>query len=340
MQWTLSSLLLIELGIILAVASATSSLRASLDSPVTPHRSLLQASQVLRPHHDSTVVERSHRCSFDHSGFHEVLQKFVKSPETVDGIRSSLFDYEAILNSQPDLLKLNDYVESFSTFDPSCFGAKHAKLAFWANAYNSMIIHFILRSAQHNGGRLPSSIKDLKGSKPAVWDRTAGTVAGKAMTLEQILTEASKLGDPRIHAAVNCASLSCPDLRGSAYIADTMDDDLDDQVKNWLQNPSKGAKVDGDRVRLSPIFRWHASDFPSVSSFVSGILGLDGMQIAGYLDYNWNLNAVHRSAEATTEDANEDEDEGSTNLAQQSSSQKGASASVGLPVMITMWRSL
>lgn len=232
-------------------------------------------------------------CSFDHSGLNEVLQKFVKPPRDREGIRSTVFDYKALHGSSDDLSKLNNYVKSLASFQPSCLSS-NGKLAFWANAYNGLIIHLVMRDVQKNDGRLPKSIRDLAGDAETVWGREAGTIGGQAMSLEDVLSEGRKLGDPRIHAAVNCASLSCPDLRAKAYCADDVQADFDEQVKKWLQNPTKGAKGQGGKLKVSHIFDWHADDFPDVSSFVAGSLGLpsSSIQVTGYLPYNWDLNRV------------------------------------------------
>lgn len=289
----------IKIGILLVVASVASTLRADPSAPVSLLQSSSHAILVTRKSLASTsatsqlhVANSSGTCTFDHSGLDQVLQKFVKKPRLVDGVRSSLFDYEGLLASDGLLTTLHKYMESLASFKPSCLSAD-GKLAFWANTYNAAIIQLVAREARHSGGRLAKSVKDLNGDAENVWARQAAVVDGKAMTLEGVLTEARSLGDPRIHAVVNCASLSCPDLRSSVYTAEDIQGQLNTQVKEWLTNPTKGAKVDGDKVELSPIFKWHAEDFPSLSSFVAGPLGLpSSVKVSGYLEYDWNLNVA------------------------------------------------
>lgn len=278
----------IDLGILLAglyhiaLGSATVLLQTSLNTG--PPGVLRPSLITLR----APVSERG-GCSFDHSGFDNVLQEFVKPPQEVGGIKSTLFDYKALHGSTDSLLKLDNYVKSLASFDPSCLSSD-GKLAFWANAYNGLIIHLVMRDVEKNDGQLPESIKNLSGDASSVWNRKAGVVGGQAMTLEEVLSEARKLGDPRIHAAVNCASLSCPDLRPGAYSEGQVQAELDEQVKKWLKNPTKGARAHGNKLRVSPIFKWHAEDFHDVSSFIAGYLG--PVHVEGYLPYDWNLNAV------------------------------------------------
>jgi hypothetical protein len=252
----------------------------------------------------------------------------VKAPKKTDGVRSSTFDYEGILSSTEFLGKLNDYVKSLESFKPSCLSSD-GQLAFWSNAYNALILHFVLQHAKTDG-QLPASIKNVDCGEPMVWNCAAGKVDGKELTLEQVEDEARKLGDPRIHAVVNCASLSCPDLRASAYTEKDIQADLDTQAKKWLENPTKGSKSTDDGYLVSPIFQWHSADFADVASFVEKHLELDkgSVSIKGYLEYNWDL------AESTSEAGKYQAPSGAQELLAKSSTKRSASASLGIPVMM------
>jgi hypothetical protein len=241
--------------------------------------------------------EEASECSFDHSGLDGLLKKHVKEPTVVNGIRSSLFDYKAVLASDADAAALSMYVDSLVDFDPSCL-TSNGKLAFWANVYNAVIIHLVVSDSRAAGGVLPISIKDLAGNASVVWDRKACILNGKSMTLEEVLNEASRLKDPRVHAAVNCASLSCPDLRASAYSAENIQEELDAQVRAWLTNPSKGVRSVHDQLKVSPIFDWHEKDFPSLPSFLAKFLDkpVKSIEVSGRLSYNWNLNSFQESS--------------------------------------------
>ena len=113
-----------------------------------------------------------------------------------------------------------------------------------------------------------------------------------------------KMGDPRIHVAIVCASVSCPDIRTEAYTAERLNDQLDDHSRKFLANMGKGLRVDEKkkRIYLSSIFKWFEEDFVSqggVISFVSKYVSPDrkkNLQDFGsnlkYLDYNWDLNEL------------------------------------------------
>lgn len=292
MSWADPSILLAVL--VLTVAAADSSFHGSPSEWTSQPDFAREERPSLLQIATSVPKSATHgECTFDQAGLDDVLRKFVKGPRTVDGIASTLFDYKALHDSSDYRMKLDEYVKSLAEFKPSCL-SRDGKLAFWANAYNALVINLVMSNVQKNAGELPKSIRDLAGDASTVWSRKAGVVGGQAMTLEEVLSEGRKLGDPRIHAAVNCASLSCPDLRAGAYSAAQVHSEFDAQVEKWLRNSGKGAKVHGDTLQVSIILEWHAEDFPDVSSFVAGRLGLpsSSVKIKGYLPYSWALNCV------------------------------------------------
>ncbi|WP_447965133.1 DUF547 domain-containing protein [Nitrospira sp. Ecomares 2.1] len=222
-----------------------------------------------------------------------LLKKYVAS-KTIEGITLYAVNYQA-LGHDPlyrrviaDLEKAP--VEGFST--------QEEKLAFWINAYNIMAVKMVL-------DHYPlKSIKDAGGLFSSVWKLNVGTVRGKARTLNEIEHDIlRKMGEPRIHVAIVCASLSCPDIRPEAYTSERLHEQLDDQMKAFLANPNKGLQVEesNHRLYLSSIFKWFAEDFESkggvrpflamyVPERVSAYLKNETFRLR-YLDYNWNLNA-------------------------------------------------
>eukprot|EP00420_Gonyaulax_spinifera_P001509 CAMPEP_0197923336 /NCGR_PEP_ID=MMETSP1439-20131203/93790_1 /TAXON_ID=66791 /ORGANISM="Gonyaulax spinifera, Strain CCMP409" /LENGTH=285 /DNA_ID=CAMNT_0043545697 /DNA_START=73 /DNA_END=926 /DNA_ORIENTATION=+ len=245
--------------------------------------------------------------SFDHSDLDAVLREFVTKPTMRDGINSTLFDYGGALQSPTALKRLDDYAAKLAHSSTEktleCL-SREGRLAFWVNAYNGLVLRFVLGTAREESGcggpssairALPKSIQDLScKSAKQVWDCEAGAVAGRKMTLEEVEGEARKLGDARIHAAVNCASLSCPNLRAGAYDPSVIDAQLDEQLTSWLEDETKGVARDSNGgLLVTPIFKWHSVDFGDASKFLakhSKKYG-DGPLIAGYLPYNWKLNS-------------------------------------------------
>ena len=134
-----------------------------------------------------------------------------------------------------------------------------ARLAFWLNAYNALTVDLV---ADH----WPlASIRDLDGGK--VWDTRRFTVAGASLTLNQIEHERIRpLGDGRIHAAVNCASLGCPPLAREAYTGPALQVQLDAAAARWVSTNAVQIDRASGAARFNQIFQWYASDFAGQAS--------------------------------------------------------------------------
>ncbi len=230
--------------------------------------------------------------AFDFSGWDALVKKYV-GPTTIANIWTHGVRYSD-LQKDPAYSKL---IHDLKNFSPSKLKSKKDKLSFWINIYNIMAVKMVLDHYPVN------SIKDAAGVSKSVWKKKVGVVGGKEVTLHEIEHEIlRKMGDPRIHTAIVCASVSCPDLRKEAYTVDRLDRQLDDQLKRFLTNPGKGLRVDRGkgRIYLSRIFDWFEEDFeskggvlPFLSRYVSErdrpFLEKGNGDIA-YLDYNWDLN--------------------------------------------------
>jgi hypothetical protein len=130
--------------------------------------------------------------------------------------------------------------------------------AYWINVYNAVTLEAMLEFYPLR------SIRDkaADGGGYNVWNDYPFTQGGRRWSLNQIEHEVLRpMGDPRVHAAVNCASLGCPPLRREAYVAARLDEQLDDQVRTWLNDPTRGARVGDGVVALSEIFSWFGDDF-------------------------------------------------------------------------------
>ena len=213
----------------------------------------------------------------------------------VDDIASTRVDYSALRNSDAwEALLL-----SLRRSDPTRLGSRNEKLAFWINAYNILAIDLVQRHYPID------SIRSIGGFFSPVWKKTAGEIAGRAYTLHEIEHEILRsMAEPRIHAAIVCASLSCPPLRREPYRADEIEAQLDDNVRLWLADPRKGLRIDRSTrtLYLSPILDWFDEDFgDDVLGFVATALSTrDANWIRTrrrtarirYFDYDWRVNDV------------------------------------------------
>lgn len=176
--------------------------------------------------------------------------------------------------------------------EPERLAGREQRLAFWINAYNLLTIDLIVRSGERE------SIRNQGGLFTSVWRKHSWRVGGDAYTLHEIEHELLRpMGEPRIHFAINCASVSCPDLRAEPYVPRRLEQQLAAQEERFLNDPQKGVQRLGDgRVKVSRIFDWFGDDFggeSGVRRLVAGYVegrSADAVRIVDYLDYDWSLN--------------------------------------------------
>ncbi len=167
------------------------------------------------------------------------------------------------------------------------------QLAFWINAYNAMIV----------GGILDGYSAESKFGRYRFFRSYERTIAGEKRTPDdvehKIIRERFK--DARTHFAVVCGSTSCPMLRPEAYVGAKLDEQLDDQGRRFLNDPSRN-KIDAaaGTVELSQIFEWFKDDFTrggkTLADFLAPYVTPEQAQLvrtkpAKYLDYDWTMNA-------------------------------------------------
>jgi hypothetical protein len=152
------------------------------------------------------------------------------------------------------------------------------------NAYNAFTIQWILRNYPIR------SIWETK--KP--FNESRHTLAGKRVSLDDIEKRLRELGDPRIHAAIVCASRSCPPLRREAYIAARLDAQLDENVRAWLSRQDLNQFFpERHSAEVSMIFKWYRKDFGSVPQLLSRYGPEQGSYAKiDYKPYHWGLNDI------------------------------------------------
>jgi len=224
----------------------------------------------------------------------EVLERHTRAVDDEAGVR---VDYPAIARSETFARLL----DALAATDPDALSGRQAKLAFWINVYNVLAVHVVARSWP------VASIRDVGWLLNPVWRQTAGTVGGRTVSLDAVEHEILRpMGEPRIHAAIVCAAESCPDLRREPYRAETLDAQLDDNLRDFLADPRKGLRVEREAgvLRLSPIFDWFAEDFrpPGVVAFLRPYMPDDARAWVeahpdaelAYFEYDWSVNALSK----------------------------------------------
>ncbi len=176
--------------------------------------------------------------------------------------------------------------------------SKDEKKAFLINAYNALTFKLIVDNYP------VASIKKIGGFFTKPWSiEFFSLLDGKIKKLDPIEQDwlRSKFKDFRIHAAVNCASISCPPLRHEAFVANRLDAQLDDQMKTWLKDRTRNQiDVKLKLVKISKIFDWYNKDFVDWGGGPLNVIAkystppiphetVDQIKVE-YLDYNWELN--------------------------------------------------
>lgn len=219
----------------------------------------------------------------EHDIWDTLLQKHVDAEGWVD--------YHGF---QTDSLELNRYLELLSSHHPS---DKHwssdEQLAYWINAYNAYTVKLVADHYPVTG------IKTIKNGIPfvsSVWDIKFIQIEDQTYDLNNIEHGIIRkhFAEPRIHFAVNCASVSCPRLSNRAYVAEQLDSQLEEAARSFINDESRN-KIGETPARLSSIFSWFKGDFTKKRTLRDFINLYAEVEIKPntdikYLDYDWGLN--------------------------------------------------
>ncbi|SBO42057.1 DUF547 domain-containing protein [Cyanobium sp. NIES-981] len=246
------------------------------------------------------------RPPLDNAPYGRVLERFVD--------RQGLVDYRGLQQNPQDL---KAYVAAIGAVEPARFASWHPseQIAFLLNAYNALTLASIIEQDP-----IRASIRDI----PGVWKLKRHTVAGEAMTLDHIEHGIlrKRYDEPRIHAALVCAAISCPPLRREPYGGPRLNAQLDEQSRLWLASPQglvihraagPGAGGGPGSVAISQIFQWFGDDWKrryatterfgdhdgqrEILNFISGYVSpadraflRSGDYRLTHLQYDWSLN--------------------------------------------------
>lgn len=230
--------------------------------------------------------------NFDFSDWSALLKENVRQG-VKNGVPLSLINYKAV-SKDPRFLKT---VLRLVSFKPE-FRDDKEKIAFWSNVYNIFAVKTVIDNPD------VKSIRDVGSFVRSVWKMDAGKVGKKTYTLDHIEHQIlRKLNEPRIHAAIVCASVSCPDLLDEAFTAERLFEQLDKQWIAFLSNDKKGlnATTGSKTIYLSKIFDWFENDFDAkggIRKFASQYVPpdiakklMDKKNSIEFMDYDWSLNA-------------------------------------------------
>lgn len=222
--------------------------------------------------------------------------------------KQSRVDYAAF---QADRAALKLVLDGLSTVPKAEFDTwpREQRMAFLINAYNAFTVELILT-------KYPDlkSIKELGSFVQSPWKKKFFVLLGEERTLDWIEHEQLRplYNDPRVHGAVNCASIGCPALRNEAFTAARLEAQLEDGMLRFLGDRTRN-RVQGGQLEVNAIFKWFKDDFEKGQqgfSRVEDVFAKYAAQLSDkpeeqarlraktlpirHLEYDWSLNLVGR----------------------------------------------
>jgi len=237
--------------------------------------------------HDPTSTAR-----IDHAPWQRLLETYVRADD--QGLNR--FDYGGI--SAEDRESLEAYIADLVSLPIDSYSKAEQK-AFWINLYNALTIRVVV---QHYP---VASIRDIDISpglfSDGPWGKKLVMVAGEALSLNDIEHRILRpiWNDSRIHYAVNCAAIGCPNLQPMAFTGTNSDDLLETAARTYVNAP-RGARLEDNMLHVSSIYVWFQEDYggddgsviahlaryadPELMARLKSIDALKGH------DYDWSLN--------------------------------------------------
>lgn len=190
--------------------------------------------------------------SVQHSAFTNLLKQYVKT----DNSGLNRVNYKALKSSQAEL---KAYIKSLENTKVTKLSANE-QFAYWANLYNALTLNVVLEAYP------VKSIKDIDISPglfaDGPWGKKLVTIEGTQISLDDIEHQILRKNfrDPRVHYAVNCASVGCPNLLTEAFTGAKLNAQLNKAASDYINSP-RGVQIKNNRIATSKIYQWFKKDF-------------------------------------------------------------------------------
>ncbi len=208
--------------------------------------------------------------------------------------RDGLVDYASFKTEHP---KLKEYIEYLAGINPDKLSRDDA-FAYYINLYNAATIDLVLENYPGI-----DSIKDIGGFFGKPWKIEFITLKGKKVHLDHVEHEILRptYKDPRIHFAVNCASLGCPPLHTEPFEGETLNATLDELTIQNMADPAH-TRLEGDDLYVSKVFDWFGEDWDGKEDKVAFVRKFSSRKQAAeidqlgsslnlkYSEWDWTLN--------------------------------------------------
>lgn len=230
----------------------------------------------------------------DHTRWDGFLRRYLISdhPDRIHRL-----DYAAV--SQQDRTRLRHYLADLAAVKVTRLN-RPEQLAFWINFYNALTVQVVL-------DHYPvSSIRSIDISpglfRRGPWDAKLVRIEGMHLSLNDIEHRILRpiWQDRRIHYALNCASLGCPNLPPQAFSAGNNEQLLEQGARAFVNHP-RGVTFANGRLQLSSIYDWYQDDFGSSREELIQHLrhyaqprlanSMNGYRGRIIFHYDWRLNA-------------------------------------------------
>jgi len=194
----------------------------------------------------------SNQAIIDHSRLQVILDRYVvdKHPSGINR-----FDYGGVTEKDKQLLRA--YISDMGSIDPRIYARAEQK-SYWINLYNALTLKLVIEAYP------VESIKKIgKGFFSfGPWDDDVITLQGQTLSLNNIEHGILRpiWQDNRIHYAVNCASLGCPNLQKQTFTSKNTHALLDKAAKDYVNHP-RGVSLKDSKLVISSIYKWYRFDF-------------------------------------------------------------------------------
>ncbi len=224
---------------------------------------------------DLTSSTANSAVNIDHSQWDMLVKKHVNE--------AGLVDYKGF---QQDREALNSYLQKLSSYEPTDEWSVQELLAYYINLYNAYTVDLILKNYP------TKSIKDIDGA----FTKGFIPVGDRELSLGGIENGVlRKMNEPRIHFAINCASISCPKLLDEAFTASKINEQLDRVTREFIRSDKN--EITANNPKVSHIFKWYDNDYKvggekNVIGFINQYseTEINPRATLEYKEYNWSLN--------------------------------------------------
>jgi len=238
------------------------------------------------------VSNEENKKTISHKMYQEFLNRYLF--KGVNGVNQ--VHYSKV--TPKDKLILNQYIEKLTSQPIRTFN-KQEQLAYWINLYNALTIQLILK---HWPVKSIARINISPGFFSfGPWDAPLVTIEGQKITLNDIEHRILRpiWNTPLLHYALNCASMSCPQLQAQTFTAKNSQNLMKKAAGEYVNSPY-GVKVEPNNLKLSKIYQWYQKDFGAnelqvlkhIAQFAEPKLKnqiLNNHKPVSYY-YNWNIN--------------------------------------------------